>query len=201
MKTNHIIQRGLLACLLGLAVEPAVAGLKINLVYLAKEPPPAPPVMVGGGNLQAIMEVAAKNWERVFNKGGSKWEITIEYDWGLPMAAYGHERMVEQGGNPVRITHSHIIFRNTPPANTNIYNWYADPTPKKNSEYTVYESSLEEIHDADFNPLGEINVGRVFSGAKGLAVGRVDLLTVATHLVWTPNTSVTSGNLLTAFPF
>jgi hypothetical protein len=180
MKTNHVIKSALLACLLGLGAQPAVAGLKINLVNLGGEPPTAP-TMVGGGNLPAIMEVAAKDWERALNKGGSKWEVTIEYIWGLPGAAYGQEKMVEQGGKPVRITRSRITFRNTVVTNTNIFNWYADPTPKNNSEFKVYNSTLAEIEDLDFNPLGELNVGRVLTGATGLAVGRVDLLTVATH--------------------
>jgi hypothetical protein len=166
--------------LLALAAQPAVAGLHINLVFIGGDPPP-PSVIAGGGNLQAIMAVAAKNWERVFNKGGSKWDLTIEYGWGTPGAAYGQERMLEQGGNPVRITRSRIIFRNTVTGNPNIFDWYADPTPKNNSEYTVYNSTLGELEDTDFNSLGEINVGRVFTGATGLAAGRIDLLTVAMH--------------------
>ena len=168
MKTNRIIQRGLLACLVALAAQPAVAGLKINTIFIGGEPPPAS-VIAGGGHLQAIMEAAAKNWERVFDKGGSKWEVTIEYGWGIPTADYASELMLEQGGNPVRITRSRVTFRNTVPSNPLVADWYADPTPKNNSAYQFYTSTLGELTGADGNPVGEINVGRVFSGATGFA--------------------------------
>jgi len=188
MKTNQllIILCGLLAGLLALiAPQPAFAGgLHIHPVFLGGDPPP-PSSIAGGGNLQAIFAVAAKKWERVFRQGPDSWDITIEYIWADTLAdgaAYGDEKLEEQGGTPVRPTRALVRFRNTETPN-GFFDWYADPTPNTNAEYEHYESVVAEVIDPDFNPTGElINIGRVFSTTEtGPAAGRADLLTVAMH--------------------
>lgn len=40
---------------------------------------------------------------------------------------------------------------------------------------------LADVFDQDNHPIGELNVGRVFSTETGLPAGRIDLLTVAMH--------------------
>src|SRR6266436_4696706 len=53
--------------------------------------------------------------------------------------------------------------------------WFADPTPRDNSEYTRYTSYHANLER------GLLNYGRVFSQATGDAVDRLDLLTIAMH--------------------
>ena len=186
MKTKQllIIQSGLLAGLLAL-VAPQLAfagGLHIHPVFLGGDPPP-PSSIHGGGNLEAIFAVAAKKWEHVFRGGPDSWDITIEYKWAdlsESGVAYADEKLEEEGGIPVRPTRALVRFRNTETPN-GFFDWYADPQPQRNAEYEHYESVIAEVLDTDFKPIGEINVGRVFSTETGPAAGRIDLLTVAMH--------------------
>jgi hypothetical protein len=186
MKTNQllIIFCGLLAGLLALiAPQPALAGgLHIHPVFVGGDPPP-PSSIHGGGNLQAIFAVAAKKWEHVFREGPDSWDITIEFKWDDLSAdgvAYAVEKLEEEGGTPVRPTRALVRFRNTETPN-GYFDWYADPTPETNAEYEHYESVLAEVFDEDNNPIGELNVGRVFTTETGPAAGRLDLLEIATH--------------------
>jgi hypothetical protein len=118
MKISNLIRSGLLACLLALAAQPAFAGLHIRLVNMGGTPP-EPSLMVGGGNLPDIMQVAAENWERVFKQGSGSWNVTIYYSWGEEIFGgdlYGRERLKSQrGGNVVRITESIVLFNAKPP--------------------------------------------------------------------------------------
>jgi hypothetical protein len=118
MKAKRLFQWGLvLAGFLAVAApQPALAGLHIDLVFIDDAPPPPPSLLVGGGNLREIVRVAAENWERVFKHGGGKWNVTIEFGWApLGNTLFGQERLLKQGGNPVRITRSRILFNNSPP--------------------------------------------------------------------------------------
>jgi len=177
MKTGQFVQAGVLASLLALAAPgPAIAGLHIHLVfnpYLGS--PPEPGIIAGGGNLQEIMQVAAEAWERVYDNPKDNWDLTIEFGWTpLRNSLYGQEDMLTQGGNPVRITHSLILFNNVPPLD-DAEGYFADPTPRDNSEYQRY-SLVEQIVEKK-----KVNYGRVFSEATGDATDRIDLLTIATH--------------------
>jgi len=139
--------------------------------------PPAPPeIMVGGGQLQEIMQVAAENWERVFKSANGNWKLTIEYGWATLVGnLYANERMVAEGGNPSRITHSCILFNNAPEPFAPTVGLFADPTPRDNSEFLTYTSNAVNMGD------GWLNAGRVFSDAAGDAVNRMDLLQAAMH--------------------
>ena len=177
-----MVRLGLLAGLLALAApRPAFAGLHIRPVFIGGPPPP-PSLLVGGGNLQEIFQVAAENWERVFKQGGGKWDVTIYYGWGTNLIGgdlYGQEEMLEQGGgNVVRITQSLVLFSPDPPQppqERSIRGWFADPTPRDNSEYQLYTRVQRDVQGV------EVNYGRVFTEATGAAVGRIDLLTIAMH--------------------
>lgn len=154
--------------LLGLAAAPAQAALKIRPVFIDNAAPPAN--MVGGGNLQAIFQVAAEHWEEVFkNGGGGNWDVTIEFEWGAAHHSWGTAFVLAQGGNPARITRGRVVFQANPPEP----GFYADPTPRDNTEFMQYSSYLEEEVP--------VNRGRVFTQATGDAAGRIDLLTIATH--------------------
>ena len=171
-----------LALLVTLAAPlPAPAGLHIKPNFLGQGAPPAPELIAGGGDLQEIFATAAKAWERLFRKGGDKWVVRIDFDWDTPgnridFNLFGQEFNEEEGGTPLRITHSTILFANIPPKFTDEdLGWFADPTPKDNSEYLSYESDVADVGN------GSMNVGRVFSDARGAAVKRIDLLTIAMH--------------------
>jgi hypothetical protein len=177
MKTNRFVQAGVLAGLLALAApRPAVAGLHIHLIYNPfLGTPPEPGIVAGGGDIQEIMQVAAEAWERVFPQG-SDWDLTVEFGWTpLRNFLYGQEDMDDEGGNPVRITRSLILFNNDPVLTEGVEGYFADPTPRDNSEYQRY-TTVERIVDKK-----KVNYGRVFSEATGDAVNRIDLLTIATH--------------------
>jgi len=179
-----IIPCVLLAGLLGLiAPQPTFAGgLHIHTVFLGGEPPP-PSAIHGGGNLPAIFAVAAKKWERVFKEGGN-WDITIEFKWDDTFnnggTAYGTEELLDQGGMPIRPTRSLVRFRNGEPP-SGFFGWYADPNPETNAEYEHYQSVEAEVFDIEDRPVGELNIGRLFSTETGPAAGRIDLLSVAMH--------------------
>src|SRR5215471_18826704 len=179
MKTNHIVQSSILAGLLVVGTAlPVFAGLRIYPVFAGGDAPP-PEAIAGGGNLHDIVKVAAENWERVFKNGSGKWELILEYNWTNIELGFAYERALAFGGDPIRISRSRISFRNTPKSssntNDNFTGWFADATPRDNSEYTrytAYQANLEQ---------GLLNYGRVFSEASGDAAGRLDLVTIATH--------------------
>jgi len=172
-----ILCAGMLAGLVALAApHAALAGLHIKPVFIGGTPPP-PSAIAGGGDLQEIFQVAAEAWEGVFQQGGGKWNITIEFCWSDTGTQFGREELLEQGGNPVRITRSRVFFRNTAAQGgpDTFPGWFADPTSRDNSEYLTYIAYRANVTG------GQLNVGRVYSDATGDAAGRLDLLTIATH--------------------
>jgi MYXO-CTERM domain-containing protein len=82
----------------------------------------------------------------------------------------GSHSLTGQGGTPNRQTSGNIIFDNDGTSN-----WFLDPTPNDNSEWTTFTATTANLGG------GLMNVGRVYTGATGLAVGRTDLYTVALH--------------------
>jgi hypothetical protein len=72
--TKELLGLGLVILL---ATSPAGARLKIRPVFDATEAPPADGI-AGGGDLHEIFEVAAEAWERVFDVGGGRWDLTIQ---------------------------------------------------------------------------------------------------------------------------
>lgn len=157
-----------------LAAFPTHAGLRIRPMFDGGEPPAD---MVGGGNLQEIFQAAAEAWEAVFKTGGGKWDVTIHFGWRKPdqqaLNGFAKEQFISEGGNPVRITESQVVFNNDPISPPFDGGFFADPTPRDSTEYRTYSSHL-----LDETP---VNRARVFSNAIGDAEGRWDLLTVAAH--------------------
>jgi hypothetical protein len=132
----------------------------------------------GEGSLEEIVRVAAEYWERVFRHGSSEWNVTIEFGWASLGGDFGQARLLKQGGRFVRITRSRILFNNSPPLpdGGGERGWFADPTPRDNSEYLRYTSDRANLEGG-----GQLNIGRVFSEATGDAADRIDLLTIAMH--------------------
>lgn len=124
---------------------------------------------VGGGTLQAIMDVAVSYWESAY---GDPFTLTVEYGW-YPRTGgtTGTHRLISEGGTPHRETAAAIALDSD---GSTI--WFNDPTPTDSSEfstYTEYQSNLGA---------GTMNVGRVYTGATGSAV-RHDLFTTVLHEV------------------
>ena len=87
--------------------------------------------------------------------------------------------MGHEGGSPRRIVHSCVRFNNSPAVSDEIRGWFADPTPRDNSEYSFYTTDAMPMDKGWRNPL---NIGRVFSEpVVEDALARVDLLQVAMH--------------------
>jgi len=164
-----------LACAVALGVaQPASAGLKIDLVYIDKPPPF---YVAGGGELREIMQVAAENWERALKTGNGNWKLKIEFGWDAlrDPTFFAQEHLVGEGGNPSRMTHSCIIFNTALGFPKDIAGFFADPTPRDNSEFLDY-TSYSISTDA-----GWLNAGRIFSEPTGDAINRIDLLQLAMH--------------------
>jgi hypothetical protein len=178
VKLHRLVRVIALASLAALACSrPAFAGLHIDLVPIDSSPPP-PDLLVGGGNLRTIMQVAAQAWERVFKNGSGSWNVTVEYGWAYLGGMYGKELVLAQGGTPIRITRARVLFNNTPPLppeEPSVAGFFADPTPWDSREYLRYTADRRDVEG------GQLNVGRVFSEATGDAEGRIDLLTIAMH--------------------
>ena len=149
------------------ASEPT--GLDIQLEFVGGEPPQGAQRMVGGGNLHSIMRQAARAWEQAYSKG-EPWTLVVKYEWRDLGSGWGKALSMEHGNQwPIRIASGHVALNNNPPTP----GFYADPTPRNNNEYQTLT-----LYEHDEVPL---NRSRIFSDATGLAVGRIDLLTVATH--------------------
>src|SRR4030095_4581512 len=104
-----------------------------------------------------------------FKRGGGNWTVTIYYGWTnrLPMSSstsienslFAQEKFLAEGGKPVRMTHSLILFNNTPPLDDTFHNLFMDPTPRDNLKYLRYTN---ERQNEDVAP-PQLNVGRVLS--------------------------------------
>jgi hypothetical protein len=63
---------------------------------------PPPTDMIGGGDLEIIMNVAADYWEQVFPHVSPPWTLQIDYGWtngGSIDTLYGEVRLITQGGS------------------------------------------------------------------------------------------------------
>ncbi len=168
---RHRALIGSLVVLLGICLAPTQAGLIIQRNFTGGA---APGNMAGGGNLINVFNRAADWWESAYtdpNGDGTDFNLSIDYQWaGLGGGTLGVHQLTGQGGSPNRETSAFIRFDND---GSSV--WFADPTPGDNSEYTNYNEFSNDFGG------GELNSGRVFSGATGFASGRFDLLTVALH--------------------
>jgi len=168
-----VLLSGFLA--LALSQLALAGGLHIHPRFVGGTPPPAD-LVSGRGTIEEIFRVAADNWEAIYPSGDGDWDVTIEYEWANA-GNFGRATPGPAAGQPPRIASGHVIFRNQRSTGTEdaFPGWYLDPTPRQNEEferYTCYGANV---------PGGWLNVGRVFSEAKGDARGRLDLLTIATH--------------------
>lgn len=126
------------------------------------------PATVGGGNLVDIFNAAADLWELALLSPHS---LTIEFGWqALGGSTLGVHSLIAQGGSPNRETFAVVRFDSDGSSS-----FFADPTPRDNSEYGTFTA-----YNADLGG-GLMNVGRVWTGATGFAAGSIDLLSVALH--------------------
>ncbi len=135
----------------------------IETHFIGGEPPAN---AAGGGNLNDIMNVAARIWASAYSDSMT---LTIHYGWAELGDAATHT-LTAQSVNPVREVAGTILFNNSGAAP-----FYLDPTPEANEEYGKLTEESQNLGG------GFANVARVYSNAAGDAVNRIDLLSVALH--------------------
>jgi hypothetical protein len=121
---------------------------------------------VGGGNLDDIVNTAARIWESAY---ADSITITLYYGWA-PIGDAGNHTLLVQGDNPNREITGRILFDNS---GASLF--YLDPTPNLNEEYRRLTEEYEDLG------AGRINVGRIYRKAVDEAAGYIDLLSVAMH--------------------
>jgi hypothetical protein len=126
----------------------------------------APDNAVGGGNLDDIVNAAARIWESAY---ADPIIITLYYGWA-PIGDAGNHTLLAQGDNPNREITGRILFDNS---GTSLF--YLDPTPDFNEEYRRLTEEYEDLG------AGLINVGRIYRSPLEEAAGSIDLLSVALH--------------------
>lgn len=110
-----------------------------------------PSTSVGGGSFDGVVRAAADYWQGVF-KGQES--INISYGWGANS---------DLGStNP---------FTNTITFGKDRSDWFIDPTPYRNEEFTIIDTSTKNLGG------GAMNIQRSLSGTSGA----IDLYTVALH--------------------
>jgi hypothetical protein len=119
----------------------------------------------GGGNLDEIVNTAARIWESAYS---DPMILTIYYGWGQSGDAGTH--ILQEVDSTGREISGLILFDNS--GNTP---FYLDPTPADNEEYRRRTEEYQDLGN------GLINVARIFALPSGAAAGRIDLLTVALH--------------------
>lgn len=123
---------------------------------------------VGGGTLQNIFNYAADWWEGAIQDAHA---VSISYSWAaLGGSTLGVHNLVSQSGAPNRETAGNIRFDND---GTSVF--FMDGTPGDNSEFSTLTTSSADLGG------GMVNTGRVYTGAMGLAAGRIDMLSIALH--------------------
>jgi len=164
----HLLSLALASVAVLIPTSGVRAWLVINATFVGGDPPSN---LAGGGNLTDIFNTAISYWEAAFTDPNDNWVVNLQYQWApLRSDLYGQFQITAQGGDPHRIESGIITFNNSGKTA-----FFADPTPRDNSEYTQYTVSYFDT------PNGPLVVSRVYSGATGDVANRVDLLTVAEH--------------------
>lgn len=125
----------------------------------------APTNASGSGNLDAIMNTAARIWESAYT---DSFVLDIYYGWGPSVDAGTHT--LQQSDERGREVMGAILFDNS-----GSVAFYLDPTPDRNEEYRRRTEEYEDLGS------GSMNVARIFGLPAGDAAGYVDLLSVAMH--------------------
>jgi hypothetical protein len=153
----------LVALALFFIYAPNAPALTINTHFIGGE---APANAVGKGNLQDIVNTAARIWSSVYSDSMT---LTLYYGWDA-IGSAGTHILSSQGGHPNREMAGMILFDNTGSAS-----FYLDPTPEYNEEYRKLTEESQDLGG------GQVNVARVFSKPFGEAIGHTDLLSVVLH--------------------
>lgn len=121
----------------------------------------------GGGSLTDIFNTAADWWESAIQ---DDYDITIDFGWNT------------QSGDTLAVANVSVVIGDPRPTGASIEFdndgsslWFIDSTPAQDEEYQTFGDSQANLGG------GIVNTGRVYSDPTGNAVGRFDLLSVATH--------------------
>ncbi|MCA9247843.1 MAG: hypothetical protein KDA42_12025 [Planctomycetales bacterium] len=155
----------LLICLVCCACATSAQAITINSSFDSANSEPGPATWAGGGSLLGIFNTAASYWQNAVTQDR---DINIVYRWADSSQIGGGVLGLAGFCNPPGACTALIRFNRD-------FNWFIDGTPTFQEEYNNFTEST-----ADFGG-GEMNTGRVFTGATGDAAGRFDLLSVALH--------------------
>ena len=132
--------------------------------------PAGPPAsnVAGGGSLTEIFDTAAEYWEIAIS---DSFTVNVEYGWSS--GVIGSSAAESAFPATAQPTIGAIALDNNGP----ISNFFLDPTPRKNEEWTTFNSLA-----SDFGG-GVVNTGRVYTSPVGgtAASGRNDVLTIFIH--------------------
>ena len=158
MGTRHAITSLVIAITICLAAQPAPA-LQIVRNQNAGT---APTSIAGGGTLSSALNAAADLWEAAILDNHT---LTVNYSWA-PLSSLAEATVF--GSAPFNT--ATLKFDND-----NSTNWFLDPTPLVNDEWSTFDYLFEDLGG------GLVNTRNKYTGASGSALGRYDLLTVAIH--------------------
>lgn len=137
--------------------------------------------VIGGGDIEAIVNQAARYWEAVYTDPAQPWTLDITYSWSaldLGLAAQFVPTVIDATSN--RILAGTVTF-----SNDDGVLWYADPNPEIMLGNPAFNSTPIITNESVDLPGGrtvDFNVGVAFEAAPdSLAQGRKDLLTIAMH--------------------
>jgi len=123
---------------------------------------------VGTGTLFSVFNAAADVWESALQ---DTHVVTLSFGWqSLGGGTLGVHNLISQGGSPNRETAGVIRFDSS-----GAFPFFMDNTPFSHTEYLTYTTTAANLGG------GNMNVGRVYSAATGLAAGNIDLFSVALH--------------------
>jgi hypothetical protein len=125
----------------------------------------APAHAVGKGNLDDIVNAAARIWESAYSD-----PITINIYYGWAQVGHAGIHLTLEQDSLGREISGIVLFDNSGAAD-----FYLDATPDSNEEY---QRKTEEFQDLG---AGSINVARVFGNPRGEATGHIDLLSAVLH--------------------
>jgi hypothetical protein len=125
----------------------------------------APVNAAGGGNLDEIVDTAARLWESAYT---DPVVLDLYYGWGQTGDAGTHT--LQASDSQGREISGLVIFDCS-----GSVSFYLDPTPNANEEY---RRRTEEYQDLGG---GFVNVAVIFANPAGESAGRIDLLSVALH--------------------
>ncbi|HEY6565436.1 MAG TPA: hypothetical protein VIY86_13120, partial [Pirellulaceae bacterium] len=179
-----------IACLLMIGTGPTASAIGITMVFNAgaNQAPAFDPAAAG---LMDLFDHAETFYEDVFEDGHN---ITINFWYeDLEDTTIGLHTLVSQGGAPNRETEANVRIDTRVGLGGALRNWFIDPTPDNNSEFTMQQTLWRDLSGAQqsdfYNNFGAAIPATFEAGFTGAATagggasGISDMLSVVMHEV------------------